>query len=684
MQLTDTNSKYMQNEQTKFIPRTQMQSILDNAPQGVDKKALIDKFVTDGFTVEGVNDQKPEPNFLDKVGSDISKRYGNIKSELTSNNVTSPVNLQASAMEKGLRVAGQVAGGVGDVLGSAIGSTASTVNDLTGGALGETAKSAGSSILQTELGKKGLELAQQGMEEYSKFKQEYPNAAKDLEAVVNIASIIPVGKIVGSLGTGAKILTEEAIQAGKAGVKVAKQAPEALSTISKNIQDIGRTPKTIGQVVGDVAQGTTEDIKPVATALKTIDTKKVKTYSDLLGEINKTIPQLAAKQDAEFLKDSTLYTLNDLAVKQATKSGKEISTDYVTKGLNELKDFYTSVGDDVSKADIEELITKANTEGLTRKEVNDIARLHGRELNAYNANGQLSSGLTKQAAENTRQGLKNTARQGFENTETKNIDNQLSALYDTQKLIEKNVEAVNKLQQRIQERGLVEKLGHGTFKALDVISGGLIRGVVGGLLPRGVGYKTMNAIDIENALRGNLDILEKSLKTESDEELIKILNSYSKDVLSNSSLTKKMTKNTNTIPNINNISSDISQSTKKASGKLGGFAQFLKETPEGKLKGKMVPEDADAVVDFADVVENPSSVSDKTYLQMRKEIKGIAKAYNVKGKTDRELVDSLLKKIYNDYHKFPGFSELGLLPKLAIGTALTAGAIKAGVELNKK
>lgn len=40
----------------KTINRQQMQTILDQAPQGVDKKALIDKFVADGFTVEGVND----------------------------------------------------------------------------------------------------------------------------------------------------------------------------------------------------------------------------------------------------------------------------------------------------------------------------------------------------------------------------------------------------------------------------------------------------------------------------------------------------------------------------------------------------------------------------------------------------------------------------------------------------
>lgn len=67
----DTTSKYMQNENTKFIPRTQMQTILDNAPQGVDKKALIDKFVSDGFVVEGVNE--PKPNLAQSIVGGLIK-----------------------------------------------------------------------------------------------------------------------------------------------------------------------------------------------------------------------------------------------------------------------------------------------------------------------------------------------------------------------------------------------------------------------------------------------------------------------------------------------------------------------------------------------------------------------------------------------------------------------------------
>ena len=132
------------------------------------------------------------------------------------------------------------------------------------------------------------------------------------------------------------------------------------------------------------------------------------------------------------------------------------------------------------------------------------------------------------------------------------------------------------------------------------------------------------------------------------------------------------------------MSGTIPQTAKKASGKkMSGFTQLVKETPEGKLKGKILPEDADAVVDFADVVNGESKVADDTYLAMRKEIKGIAKQYNIKAKTDRELVDKLARKIYNDYEKFPGFADLGFLPKLAVGTAVATGALKAGVEYKK-
>ncbi len=85
-------------------------------------------------------------------------------------------------------------------------------------------------------------------------------------------------------------------------------------------------------------------------------------------------------------------------------------------------------------------------------------------------------------------------------------------------MIDKNVEAVNKLKQKINERGLIEKAGYLLAKYGDILTGGSIRGFVGGILPRGAGYKVMNALDVEQALRKNLDIVEKALKEKLTQE----------------------------------------------------------------------------------------------------------------------------------------------------------------------
>ena len=119
--------------------------------------------------------------------------------------------------------------------------------------------------------------------------------------------------------------------------------------------------------------------------------------------------------------------------------------------------------------------------------------------------------------------MKDVARQGLGGEEAKALDATLSAMYDTQLLVQKNVEAVTKLEQRIQERGLVEKAGYYVSKYADILTGGSLRGFVGGILPRGAGYKTMNALDIEQSLRKNLDIVEEALKAQTDEQFLAIL-----------------------------------------------------------------------------------------------------------------------------------------------------------------
>lgn len=420
----------------------------------------------------------------------------------------------------------------------------------------------------TELVQKGIELSKPSLDAYAALPAEQRANIRGLTDLVGGGlDLALVGGAVKPIATGA-IKTAEATAAG---------AQQARSITDKLINKV-ITPKSPTTALGQIAQGTTEDVKALAQTLAKVDTSKVKTFQDLLQNVDEAIPAIAKQVDDELLKDAGVYKLDQLALSQTTKAGKEIKTDFVTKALDNLSELYKTTGDNVAKADIDDVISKAKAVGLTRKEVNDISRLYGQEFGskAFSKLGEPLTSVNAQAYENVRSGLKEVARQGIGGAEAKALDQQLSSIFDAKTLIQKNVEAVNKIKQKIQERGLLEKIGNATAKVIDTLSGGTIRGFVGGLLPRGAGYKVMNALDIEEALRKNLNIIEKALKTQSDEEFVKLLNnSYSKELKSRaaSSLTKPTTPTTkNSINNISNIDNTIPQKTSVASKVGENFA----------------------------------------------------------------------------------------------------------------
>lgn len=300
---------------------------------------------------------------------------------------------------------------------------------------------------------------------------------------------------------------------------------EAVARATPAVKSVLTRPTTPQQAAAQIGQGNTKTNKSVLEAMSKIDTADVTTFKQLQSKLDSAVPQYARVVDAELAKDATVYSLAELTAKQSSKGGAIVETDFVSRAMTDLKNLYTSIGDDVAAADVDELIAQATNKGLTRKEVNDISRVYGQEFGskAFSKLGEPLTSTNAQAFENTRSGLKAVARQGIGGAEAKEADSVLSALYDTKTLIDRNVEAVNKLQQRIQERNLIEKAGYFVAKYADMLTGGSIRGFVGGLLPRGAGYKVMNAIDIEAALRKNLNVIEQALKTESDDALLKTI-----------------------------------------------------------------------------------------------------------------------------------------------------------------
>lgn len=377
------------------------------------------------------------------------------------------------------------------------------------------------------------------IEPLSRVAKENPQSAQAAQDLLDIASAIPV------VGAGIKGVQQTAKQgtrlakAGVSGVEAVGTGARTLAGDVKNValksgeklQGITTKAPTPIKAVGQVLQGKADDIATGIKSLSALDTTGVKTFQELGGRITSKIKELSRQVDTELAKDTVKKTLDDLFINAKTKAGEIVQIRPVENALNQLDELYAKIGDTVRQADIQDLMNIAKTEGLTTLELNNLAREYGMEFGskAFNKMGDALTSVNAQMFENTRKNLKDLARSGITGNAAKVADETISSLYNTQALIKKNIEAVNKIQQKINERGLLEKIGNTVAKYGDLLTGGSLRGFVGGLLPRGAGYKVMNALDIEEVLQRNLKIINDAIKSGSDKELINTLKKLNKE-----------------------------------------------------------------------------------------------------------------------------------------------------------
>lgn len=174
---------------------------------GGDFKVMApDEFLEGGdFRLEGEPEKKP--GFFSKVKGDLKKRFDRAFS------ATEAFRLGKQTFgEAALQTTGKIAGGIGDIIGRGIEAVAPEF-------VKKGVKKVGLEILETPIGKEGLKALQGGMELYEGWKAKNPRAAANLEAVVNVASILPIGK-------GGQVVAKGA----KAGLPVVKEAAGAATT----------------------------------------------------------------------------------------------------------------------------------------------------------------------------------------------------------------------------------------------------------------------------------------------------------------------------------------------------------------------------------------------------------------------------------------------------------------------
>jgi hypothetical protein len=521
------------------LTREQTQKIIDNGKaQGLDTKKILDGLISRGYNIEGIDTEAakaaiaretpaPEQTRGEETVADI-KQVGtdvvNAAKERSSN-----VGESIEAMNKGeqglgrtfLQTIGQGAGLVSDTIGAGIKGVVKTVlpqdaEDATKGVITEIA----TPIMQSKT-------AQDIM---SMYKTLDPKTQRDINAVLGAGSLITdvvggglIGKGVKAGGSALKSSVKNVV--GEVAEGVAKNVDNIAPIVKKTVTALKPPVPTALEATGKVLQGASKDIAPAIKGLSVLDTTGVKTFKELGETIAKKIPELARQVDADLALDTTKKLLKDLVVTGKTTAGKIIKTNPVKKAIEQLSELYTKIGDDVSAANMVELFNRVKKEGLTNLEINNLARSYGEEFGrkAFGKLGEPLTSVNAQLYENTRKALKDLARSGIKGKAAQKADEIMSSLYNTKGLVTRSVEAVNKLQQRINERGLLEKIGHGVTKYADILTGGSIRGLVGGLLPRGAGYKVMNALDIEQALGKNLKIIQDAIKAGNDAEIIKIL-----------------------------------------------------------------------------------------------------------------------------------------------------------------
>lgn len=242
--------------------------------------------------------------------------------------------------EVALRTVGEGAGFIGDILGEGLKAGFRALPD----AIENPIREAGRDILDTSVGQAGLEALRSGMDKYEAWKAKNPRAAENLESVVNIASLIPIGRgaQVGgkAIGEGA-ILAREGAEAGlEAAGRAAKPALETAETIAEGA---GRTIKravtrpidaagealakssrlrTLPQAEAEAVRSGLDEA--VVDFIQTSLPEDRKLYRQMLDiyETNKTTRRIA-KQHKEIPGESILQRVTYISG-QLEKEGKEL------------------------------------------------------------------------------------------------------------------------------------------------------------------------------------------------------------------------------------------------------------------------------------------------------------------------------------------------------------------------
>ena len=172
-----------------------------------------------------------EPGFLSRVGTDLSKRAGNI-GDIAKEAGTSPLKNLGETQLQGI---GEVAGGVNDVIGEGLKSAFHALPQNVQSGIKNTVASGAEAVGAPSL-----------IQQYQDFAAKHPEAHKDLSAMFNIGTMLPLGEGVGLAEDAAKPAIEKAGEVAASAGNTAKElaskplsvAQDLATPVPQNVKNI--------------------------------------------------------------------------------------------------------------------------------------------------------------------------------------------------------------------------------------------------------------------------------------------------------------------------------------------------------------------------------------------------------------------------------------------------------------
>lgn len=424
----------------------------------------------------------------------VNKREANVETAVDQYSAG-----KQSLGETALQTAGQAAGALGDVAGKAIGVVG---KQYAKGVLGPAYETVASGAKNTLMGFLGLKPVKEAAAAVEKVAAEHPRAAADVGAVADIAAVLPIDLV------------------AEQGAKAAKGAAGAAAETAGEVTDAmkaAKAAKAAGEadrLAAAISQGSSDEIKATKAAVSQIDTSGVKTFKDLQGEADSKISALAAAQDKEFAAAKAATHLDlDYFDKDI---GRGVKFNPVKQGIADLEGWYEETKQFDKLKEIRDLKARADQVGLDASEVNQLARDYNTQFSAktFSAKtGDLKMTTQAKAYENTRTALKEATRDLMPTDAARELDKQMSNLYTLRDNASAMAEKVHDVMKKMQSTGILKKLQSAGATLLDVGTLGIPKTFLKKFVPIfRPGVETMDVLEIQKNLAGNLKKLDKVLQ----------------------------------------------------------------------------------------------------------------------------------------------------------------------------